>query len=138
MKKVFLIIQSFLCVLLALLLITAVIVIYRSGAAARAEDPLAAIYSREIAAEVLRTIAPLFFAAAGSAAAGMILTSENESGPKSVPAGKVENRTSGGKKVRIVMLIAAVLLIAAGIFNGSAGDVLGKAVKICTECVGLG
>ena len=62
MKKVFLIIQSFLCVLLAVLLITAVIVIYRSGAAARAEDPLAAIFSREVAAEVLRAIAPLFFA----------------------------------------------------------------------------
>ena len=31
-----------------------------------------------------------------------------------------------------------LLLIAAGMRNGSAKDVFGKAVKICTECVGLG
>ena len=38
----------------------------------------------------------------------------------------------------IVLLIAAILLIAAGLFNGSARDVFSKAVRICTECVGLG
>ena len=35
-------------------------------------------------------------------------------------------------------VVAAALLLAAGLFNGSARDVFGKAVKICTECVGLG
>ena len=138
MKKVFLIIQSFLCVLLAVLLIIAVVVIYRSGAAARAEDPLAAIFSREIAAEALRATAPLFFAAVGSAAVGMILGGRDRSSLKPVQGGKVKNKAPGGRTVQIVLLIAAVVLIAAGIFNGSAGDVFGKAVKICTECVGLG
>jgi hypothetical protein len=38
----------------------------------------------------------------------------------------------------MVLLIAAIALIAAGVFNGSARDVFGKAVKICTECIGLG
>ena len=38
----------------------------------------------------------------------------------------------------IALLVLAVALIAAGVFNGSARDVFGKAVKICTECVGLG
>jgi len=37
-----------------------------------------------------------------------------------------------------VTLIAAVVLIIAGVFNGSARDVLYKAITICTECVGLG
>ena len=31
-----------------------------------------------------------------------------------------------------------VMLLVLGVFNGSARDVFGKAVKICTECVGLG
>ena len=38
----------------------------------------------------------------------------------------------------MVLLIASIALIAAGVFNGSARDVFGKAVKICTECIGLG
>ena len=36
------------------------------------------------------------------------------------------------------LLILSVVLIAAGVSNGSAKDVFGKAIKICTECVGLG
>jgi hypothetical protein len=40
--------------------------------------------------------------------------------------------------VRIIILVLALCLIAAGIGNGGARDVFGKAVKICTECVGLG
>ena len=40
--------------------------------------------------------------------------------------------------LRIVLLIAAVAMIVAGIFNGGGGDVLQKAIKICTECIGLG
>ena len=37
-----------------------------------------------------------------------------------------------------VIIAAAVILIIAGVFNGSARDVLYKAITICTECVGLG
>ena len=40
--------------------------------------------------------------------------------------------------LRAVVVIAAVLLIIAGILNGGALDVLVKAINICTECVGLG
>lgn len=40
--------------------------------------------------------------------------------------------------LRAALLVAAVALIIAGIFNGSARDVLYKAITICTECVGLG
>lgn len=42
------------------------------------------------------------------------------------------------RTLRVVLLVLAVALIVAGVFNGSARDVFGKAVKICTECVGLG
>ncbi len=37
----------------------------------------------------------------------------------------------------LIFALAAVFIIV-GIFNGGAADVLGKAVKICTECIGLG
>ncbi|MBO6163647.1 MAG: thioredoxin [Lachnospiraceae bacterium] len=40
--------------------------------------------------------------------------------------------------IQAVLLAAAVILIIAGIFNGSARDVLYKAITICSECVGLG
>lgn len=42
------------------------------------------------------------------------------------------------KTVRYVGLIVAVVFIVLGCFNGSARDVLTKAIKICTECIGLG
>ena len=136
--RLFLIIQSILCVLLALVTITAMIGIYREGAALRADDPLAAIFTREIAAEAFSAIAPLLFAAVGMAAVGLILGVRDENSLKPAAGGKVENRAPGGKTVRTVLLVAAVVLIVAGAFNGSARDVFGKAVKICTECVGLG
>ncbi len=61
-------------------------------------------------------------------------------------AGGVKPETDGGKRqtadrvrlLRIALLIVAVMMIVAGTFNGSARDVFGKAVKICTECIGLG
>ncbi|HAE45567.1 MAG TPA: thioredoxin [Lachnospiraceae bacterium] len=40
--------------------------------------------------------------------------------------------------MRIALFALAVLMIILGVYNGSARDVFGKAVKICTECVGLG
>lgn len=136
--RLFLIIQSILWVLAALVMITAVIGIYREGAALRADYPLAAIFTREIAAEAFSAIAPLLFAAVGMAAVGLILGIRDENSLKPAAGGKVENRAPGGKTVRTVLLVAAVVLIVAGAFNGSARDVFGKAVKICTECVGLG
>jgi hypothetical protein len=34
--------------------------------------------------------------------------------------------------------VVAVVFIIVGAFNGGMGDVLAKAIKICTECIGLG
>ena len=42
------------------------------------------------------------------------------------------------KAVRIVILAVAVVFIIVGIFNGSMMAVVNKAIRICTECVGLG
>ena len=65
---------------------------------------------------------------------------KDENGLKPVKGGRIQNPApvSRRKILRIVLLIAAVCLLAAGCFNGSAKDVLGKAVNVCTECIGLG
>ena len=40
--------------------------------------------------------------------------------------------------VRGVVLVVAVVFVVLGIVNGGMTDVLEKAIKICTECIGLG
>ena len=69
-KKTYLIVQSVLCVLLCVLLAASAVSIYREGAARRAEDPMASIYTREKTAEKFKPIAPLFFGAIGMTVAG--------------------------------------------------------------------
>ena len=137
-EKIYLIIQSILCILLVLLLAAAVTGIFREGTALKADNPLEWVFSREKTAERLRPLLPLFLVFAVTTAVGLIAGVKDENSAKGVKTGKIQNRAAGGKALRTVLLIAAVCLIAAGIFNGSARDVLGKAVKICTECVGLG
>ena len=59
-------------------------------------------------------------------AAGIKAEPKKEAGPKKTGA------------LQAVLIIAAIVLIAAGAMNGGARDVLYKAAKICTECIGLG
>ena len=40
--------------------------------------------------------------------------------------------------IRRVLLVAAVIFVVLGVQNGSMKDVIVKAIRICTECVGLG
>ena len=42
------------------------------------------------------------------------------------------------KRLRLGLLVLAVLFILIGIFNGSMKDVLIKAINVCSECIGLG
>ena len=57
-------------------------------------------------------------------------------GTPSLAEKKQENNATNIAKY--VILGVAMLLIVLGIFNGGMTDVLNKAVKICTECIGLG
>ncbi len=139
-KKVFLTVQSAMYVLLAVFLAAAVIGIYRDGLALKAENPLAWTFSREKVAECFRPVRPLFFLTLGVSLGGLLLDVKHDEGLKPVKGGLIQNKgpAAWGKTVRIVLLAAAVCLLVAGVFNGTARDVFGKAVKICTECVGLG
>ena len=42
------------------------------------------------------------------------------------------------KALWAALFAAAVLLIVLGVANGGARDVLAKAARICSECIGLG
>ena len=57
------------------------------------------------------------------------------------PVSKKEEKKTLSLKIdflRATLVVLAAGLIILGVFNGGARDVFGKAVKICTECVGLG
>ena len=81
-KKLYLILQSILCVLLVVLLAASAVSIYQEGKAHKAEDPMASIYTREKAAERFKPIAPLFFGAIGLTVAGWILAVKDENADK--------------------------------------------------------
>ena len=49
-----------------------------------------------------------------------------------------KRKPSPANLMRKFLVILAILLIAVGVANGGARDVLVKAVNICTECIGLG
>jgi hypothetical protein len=66
------------------------------------------------------------------------IKSEKETNIKPVAKKKEQDVYSRLKIFRIALLVLACVLIVAGVFNGSANDVFGKAVNICTECIGLG
>ncbi len=139
-RKIFLLLQSALCAALALLLAVAALGIYREGLAEKTENPLAPVYTAERISARGRLLLPLLLLTAGFALVGTALRIRDEEGLRPVKSGAVPRKTrpAGEKTVRIVLLLGALGLIALGVFNGGAQDVLGKAIRICTECIGLG
>ena len=156
-KKMLLTAQSALCVIIAVMLIAAVLGICREGLVLKAADPLSRIYTREKAAAALRPVLPLlvlslilmvsglFPGIRGEKAAKLL---QHKSAVEKGPGNLKENGAAqpGAEKRKYVrlhalrgaLLLLAVGLIAAGVMNGSARDVFSKAVKICSECIGLG
>ncbi|MCR4585761.1 MAG: hypothetical protein K5686_08565 [Lachnospiraceae bacterium] len=50
----------------------------------------------------------------------------------------MKNRVRKKTLIRIFLLIAAAVLLFAGISDGGYRDVKNKAVRICYECMGIG
>lgn len=40
--------------------------------------------------------------------------------------------------IRAILLLAGILLLVLGLFQGGAADVRNKAIRICYECIGIG
>ena len=142
MKKGYLILISIVCIILAILLAAGAVSIYLDGSACRKEDPTAAIYTPEDTAEKLMLSAPLFIILVVLLAAGFIPGMKNDSKPvrtvKETGFVKNDPGLKHANRIQVLFIVTAVMLILAGIFNGSARDVLIKAITICTECIGLG
>ena len=51
---------------------------------------------------------------------------------------KSEAENKSVEYMRVVILLIGILFVVLGIVNGGMRDVLEKAIKICTECIGLG
>ena len=140
-EKIYLVLQSAACILLAVVLIAGVVGICLDGLSRRAEDPAVSIFTPELVAERLGPAVPLFFVTLGLAVAGVAMGVRDPNGDKPLngigtvkPAAQPKHKTA----VQIALVAMAIVLIIAGILNGSAWDVLVKAINICTECVGLG
>ena len=147
-KKIYLMIQSLLCILAAVLLASGAIGLYLDGAARQAEgDLFYYMYTRERVADLLQKIMPLLFAGLGLSIGGIILGIRDErmdrpaEGKSLVSAPeRLRSGADGRKKVvlRTALIVIALSMIAAGIVNGGMDDVLAKGSAICTECVGIG
>lgn len=147
-KKIYLMIQSLLCILAAVLLASGAIGLYLDGAARQAEgDLFYYMYTRERVADLLQKIMPLLFAGLGLSIGGIILGIRDErmdrpaEGKSLVPAPeRLRSGADGRKKVvlRTALIVIALAMIAAGIVNGGMDDVFAKGSVICTECVGIG
>ena len=140
-RKIYQIILAAVSMQLAALLCASAVSVYLEGSARRAENPLENIYTREIAAEKLTLIAPVFLLLIILMFAGLLpglrkekkKTGHTGTGSEA-PA--VRNGEENKKKVlQTVVVVTAVILIIAGILNGSAYDVLIKAITIFSRKV---
>lgn len=144
-NKALLVTQSILCILTGAALIAADLSIYLEGSALKATDPMADIYSAEAVAERAVFILPLFIITVIVTIVCAVLGVRDKKADKpatgiDIKKNNPEDSIQGGalNVIRGVIVAAALLFIIAGILNGSMQDVLIKATKICTECIGLG
>ena len=143
-SRIYLVLQAVVCIALAALLAASAIGIWLDGSARKAENPMESVYTPEDVAQRFAPIAPLLFAGIGLMIAGLVLGVKDENAEKPVKAAAIPPASGPAKPpkrktlLQAVLIAAAVALIVAGVFNGSALDVLYKAITICTECVGLG
>ncbi len=144
-NRIMLIIQSVLWVLTAIALIAADLLIYFEGLAEKEADPMAAIYTTEAVAEKAVFAIPFLVAAVIFTVICALMGVRDEKADRPVKGIAIKkNREDDGlppsalKIVRLAVLLIAFICIIVGILNGSMQDVLIKATKICTECIGLG
>lgn len=146
-KRIYQLLLSFLCILLAVLICSAAVRICRDGSRRKAEHPMETVYTKEAVEDASAHIAPLFIVVAVMAGGGIVLGIQDDR--KVRPSVRAQNadkpdavgRSPDRKKqviLRAVLLAAAALFIIAGICNGSMKDTFVKAANICTECIGLG
>lgn len=156
-EKIVMIAQSALCILIAVLLAAAAIIIFTEGSAWQAAGhPSDWIFTREKAAARILPVLPLIAISFALTVYGIAKGIRDENAGKPVKDEELTQNISAlraraadpqktdpeakRKQTAVwrALMILAICFIVMGIFNGSMKDVLVKAIKICTECVGLG
>ena len=144
-SKVLLTIQSVLWGVTATVLIASAVSIYVSGLSLRSDDPMAEIDTVEAIGQRAVFALPLLGLSVATSIVLGALGVRDERADK--PAsdvdfqGNLPEHDAGGERlgrIRAIVLSVAAVFVVVGIFNGSMVDVLIKATKICTECIGLG
>ncbi len=147
------IIQAVLCSAYVIFMSAQVLLIYFAGAEAKATDPRASIFTREIAVDAVLKGLPLLIAAIVVTIIAVVMgVKTSKERLQDIETGKdfiiksvskrfgIDNEKNSNKVriIRLAVIIVAVVLVIIGICNGSAKAVLSKAITICTECIGLG
>ena len=142
-KSVLLIVQSVLCILCAVGLIAADLLIYFRGISEQESDPMAQIYTVDAVADHAVIIIPVMIVSLIVTVILLMLKIKDPNADRAVNVPGIRTNTAGERSsatavARTVILLIAVAFIITGIINGSIYDVFVKASKICTECIGLG
>jgi len=144
-NKALLYIQSVLSIVIAVMLITATLSIYREGLSLRADDPMAVIYTVDGIIERLRPVIPVFIAVVIVTVINAFLGVNDDRADRAVLNIDIKPNTATAAthekhlhNLRLLILLISIVCIVIGIFNGSMMDVFVKASRICTECIGLG
>ena len=80
--KLYLVLQAVVCIALAAWVSISAVGLYQEGTARKAEHPMESIYTPEAVAGALAPMAPLLFAGAGLAVAGLVLGVRDENAEK--------------------------------------------------------
>ena len=133
----------FLAVILASLLFATVEFILAVSLWGRFASTAADALSRDVAAQTLVLLPPLALSLAALSLYHLLAAPsvEREIGALALLPTVAEMPPAPSKRLliaRTAVLTAAVIFLVLGAINGGALDVLGKAVRICTECIGLG
>ncbi len=154
-KKIFLTVQAFLCVLITAVLVIFTVRTCMEGSAWQAAGhPSDWIFTREKAGRALLAVLPLCCLSAFMTIIGLVKGIKDEDAEKpvqhgplavqAVQAGFAKQAAAGPEKeerrnlLRRILMAAAIVFIIMGILNGGMKDVLVKAIRVCTECIGLG
>ena len=138
-KKIFLWITAFFCIAACLVLSLSVIILFLKGSASSGP-----VFTAEKLQKVFLRALPFMIGAAVMSLWGLFLNIKDENSVRIHPLQEKDRKEPFSKNgrvlwgIRIGLVCFAVLLIAAGFFNGSVMDVLQKAIRICAECIGLG
>ncbi len=144
-RKLLLTLQSIMWLATALCFIMSAVLIYTEGLKAKALDPMADIYTIEAIRKYSGT--PIIFLLASLLMSVVCIFFNVKDSSPNYPSKIIDFTNNkkvsviseaGQKKLRTAIFVVAVIFIILGFFNGSLMDVLIKASKICTECIGLG